>query len=421
MPTRRMTSRKSQRYAEPLEQAIEMALAPGTFIHDRECFSYTNDDSSGSFGQVVGDLYCGWVRARQAMGASPDDTAVKLIEWMDDDDYGFCYRLEQDLVRVFDKRTHAAFTKICRARFDEAGTRAPKSGAGYRDRAESIRHRFGDILRYLYEARKDVAAYVALAEQTEVSAEDCHAVARMLAARRKPEDALAWVARGKDIDGKTQYGSTVGHRLVELERELLVKLKRGDEALEAAWEDYRRHPCSFTYEDLMKYVPKPQRAEWHEKAIEAAKDAELYHAMDLLVATKEATRLADLVRGTSDRALTELSHSVTEPAAEMLEKEHPVLAARLWLAQGLRIVEAGKSKYYRAALSNLERAKDCFERAGLEAVWQERAHRIRADHKRKSSFMQDFEKLLDGAGPSTRPSFMERAKARFRDRSRKTS
>ncbi|MEE4271895.1 MAG: hypothetical protein V2I67_09475, partial [Thermoanaerobaculales bacterium] len=33
-------------------------------------------------------------------------------------------------------------------------------------------------------------------------------------------------------------------------------------------------------------------------------------------------------------------------------------------AQGLRIVNANKSKYYDAALSNFESAKSCFERAG---------------------------------------------------------
>ena len=80
-----------------------MVLNPGAFITDRACFSFVSeldevaakiarlvssdparavilyetflaacyvkieelDDSSGSFGQFVDDLYCGWIKARQ--------------------------------------------------------------------------------------------------------------------------------------------------------------------------------------------------------------------------------------------------------------------------------------------------------------------------------------------------------------------
>lgn len=89
------------------------------------------------------------------------------------------------------------------------------------------------------------------------------------------------------------------------------------------------------------------------------------------------------------------------------------LAARLWRAQGLRIVNAKKSKYYDAALSNFERAKRCFDRAGLAAEWQKIVSQVRADHHRKTGFTSDFERLVAGAGPSDGPSFLERAKARW--------
>ena len=37
------------------------------------------DDSSGSFGQFVCDLFCGWIEARQAGLANPDDTVDRLL------------------------------------------------------------------------------------------------------------------------------------------------------------------------------------------------------------------------------------------------------------------------------------------------------------------------------------------------------
>ena len=88
------------------------------------------------------------------------------------------------------------------------------------------------------------------------------------------------------------------------------------------------------------------------------------------------------------------------------------LAARLWRAQGMRIVGAKKSEYYNAALSNFERAMRCYAKAGLTAEWEETVNRIRTEHHRKTGFMPGFEDLAAGCGPSNKPSFLERAKAR---------
>jgi hypothetical protein len=450
-------TRKPSTKADPIEQEIELALNPGVFIPDRACFSFTSDldevaakiaklttsdsaravtlyetflaasyskveeldDSSGSFGQFVDELYCGWIKARQAEGANPDETASRLLAWMDDDEYGFCYHLEKDAAKVFNKANLAAFVTQIRVRFDAAEKATTKTDSTFKDRPEYLRRRWGEVLRTLYAAQKDVAAYIALAEETGLTAQDCHAIAALLAARRKPEEALAWVERGIDLDKKTPHGSMASHDLAKLKRELLTKLGRGNEALDAAWADYRQHPSKYSYDDLMKFVPKAERAKWHEKAIDAAKGADLHSAIDLLVATKEMDRLADLVRQASDHALESLSHYTTEPVAKKIEKTHPDLAARLWRAQGLRIVNAKKSKYYDAALFNFESAKRCFERAGLHAEWQKTVSQVRADHHRKSGFMSGFERLVEGTGPSDEPSFMEQAKARWGERHRR--
>ena len=131
--------------------------------------------------------------------------------------------------------------------------------------------------------------------------------------------------------------------------------------------------------------------------MEATADADLHSLIELLLATKEVDRLADLVRQTDDVELEDLSHYTTEPVAKKFEKSHPDLAARLWRAQGMRIINAGKSKYYTAALSNFQRAKRCFERAGLTARWEATVAQVRADHRRKSGFMPGFENLVAGA------------------------
>lgn len=237
---------------------------------------------------------------------------------MDDDPYAFCYEIEKDVAAAFDQAGLAAFEKLSRARF-EAASEEP---AGYEHR------RWSDILRAIYCAQRDIQAYIALTEQTGLKPEDCLAVAKLFAPR-KPEEALAWVERGRTLDREKPFRSGAVYDLDKLHRELLTRLGRQNEALEAAWADFRKHPSRFTYDDLMKFVPKAERREWHEKALNAAKGADLHSLLELFIETKEMERLAELVRGSSEEALEKVSHYATEPAAKRLEKGHPDLAARL--------------------------------------------------------------------------------------------
>jgi hypothetical protein len=223
------------------------------------------DDSSGSFGMFVADLFCGWVKARQPVGADPKETAAWLLAWMDDDPYGFCSGLEKDVAGVLSKAGLAALARQVRARFDAQvppGRQALGLGPAY------ARRRWGEALRALYFAQKDIAAYTELTEETGLTARDCHAIATMLAARRKREEALAWAERGIEIDASTPLGSMAGHELADLKRGLLRKLGREDEAVASAWADFCEHPSTYSYRGLMKFVPRQDRPAWHERAIE---------------------------------------------------------------------------------------------------------------------------------------------------------
>jgi hypothetical protein len=73
---------------------------------------------------------------------------------------------------------------------------------------------------------------------------DCHTIATIFQAKRKPIDALVWVERGLGIETGNKYG--VGYGLGEMRRALLVKLGRRAEALDSAWAGYRDD--KFTYE-----------------------------------------------------------------------------------------------------------------------------------------------------------------------------
>ena len=138
-----------------------------------------------------------------------------------------------------------------------------------------------------------------------------------------------------------------------------MKLGRGDEALDSAWAELQAHPNKFTYEELICYVPKLERASWHERAMVAAERGDLASLIELWIAVKETERLAERLARAGDRELEELSHFVTEPAAKALVRTHPEVAAKVYRALCMRILNAGKSKYYHAALASVEEARRC--------------------------------------------------------------
>lgn len=363
------------------------------------------DDSSGDYGRFGGSLFCSWVTARQAADADPGETVDRLFAWMVHDQYGFWHGLEEDLTSVLD----AAGQQACIVRIKQM----LGSGDDPQARAAYHRVRLDGLLRAIYVAQRDTGSYLALAEETGITAKDCVAVASMFAAEQEHDRALEWVERGFELDAAEHLGSIADHDLRDLQRQLLTRLGRHGEAVQAVWADFERSPSTYAYEALMEYVPEGERPDWHAKAIEAAVGgSSLYGAVPLLVESKETAHLARLIDRCTDEDLEHGSYSVSQ-AAQALAEDYPRQAARLWRAMSVDIVNRGKSKYYGAALDHFERAKRCYAAAGLEGDWEELVDWVRANHSRKRGFMAGFEEVVAGTEPEPEPSFLERAKARW--------
>ncbi len=294
------------------------------------------------------------------------------------------------------------------------------SAAGKReDRALNYNcDRWGQMLRAIYSEQRSIQKYLDLTERTGLTQADCEAIATMFQVKRKPDDALAWLERGIQMEKPDPFQLGASHKLAEMRRALLAKLGRGNEALDSACAEFQTHPGEFAYAELIRYVPKAERGVWHEKAMVASEQGDLASLIDLWLGAKEMDRLVARLGLASDTQLEGLSHYVTEPAAKRLAKTHPGVAAKVFRALCMRIIDAGKSKYYDAALSNLEKAKSCYRSAGLDAQWQVLAAEIRRYHFRKSAFMPGFERIDRDAGPEREPSFLDRARGRWASRAR---
>jgi hypothetical protein len=91
-----------------------------------------------------------------------------------------------------------------------------------------------------------------------------------------------------------------------------------------------------------------------------------------------------------------------------LAKKQPLAAAKLYWALGLRILNAGKTKYYDAALDHLEKSHDLYCGAGQASEWEALVRSVRAAHSRKSGFLSAFEQLASGKTQRF-PSFADQA------------
>src|SRR5438552_3222384 len=87
------------------------------------------------------------IRLSSVPGADPDDTAQRLLAWMDDDPYGFAYDLEKDAAQVLDRAGLQAFEKKARARFDGSEIAPRAENPSQRESREYIRRRWGTVLR----------------------------------------------------------------------------------------------------------------------------------------------------------------------------------------------------------------------------------------------------------------------------------
>lgn len=430
-----------------MEKTIEAALSPGRFISYNAAWSFVGDlqnvaddlgkiiptepegaarlyeifiaachekadeidDSGGNFGMLVEELFRGWIKARQGADHAPDEIARSLLSWMEHDRYGFCYDLDSEAAKVLDKKGLNAFVRQIRSKFESSPTRGDEE----KHSSEYARRRWGGALKTLLAAQRNVDAYIAVCGQTELEVGDCMEIAKIYKSRRRYEDALSWVEKGLKIaraDSRTSYRE---YELGGLKRTLLAKIGRTKDALQSAWSEFEAHPSAFTYKELMRYVPLEEKTVWHQKAMAASDKGDLSCLFELSIENKEYHRLVSRLRRTTDDELADLSHYQTEPVARKLERSHPDISARVYRALCMRIVDAGKSKYYDAALDHIEHAKKCYLKAGLDAYWQAVVADVRKRHFRKKGFIAGFEDIVTGAARHVEPPFLERARARW--------
>lgn len=391
------------------ERAVELyeAFLAGCYEKIEEC-----DDSGCNLSMFWDDLFCGWVKARQAAGLPAAETVQQILKWKKNDPYGFCCDIEKDVAKVLDDDAYEMLIAHFRSAVEDglADLQAPKPGAIF-EYDNSIRLP-AMAMKDIYSARGDVASFAALCEQIGLSPKDCEHLAEIEKSSRHWKQALGWVEKGLELEPIRNWHNEAAFSLRHMKPEILSHLGRKEDALVQIWAEFEQYPSELLYEELMRYAPKSDKSMWHERAMESAKTGDLGVFMDLCVKTKEWTRLADRVHAANHDELEAVSHYHSEAASQKLVKRDAVAAAKLCRAMGFRILNAKKSKYYDNALANFENARDLYRKAGLVSEWDALVATVRADHSRKYGFIPGFERIASGESVDS-PSFAERAKSRW--------
>lgn len=133
--------------------------------------------------------------------------------------------------------------------------------------------------------------------------------------------ALHWVEKGLALEPLRDWRNESSYSLAHLKPNILAKLGRKEAALDSTWEDFEKEPCDMAYEHLMEHVPRSQKARWHLRAMQAARQkSQLAQFTDLCVQVREWETFAARIRAATNEDLEALSHYSAEPAARALAK-----------------------------------------------------------------------------------------------------
>ena len=443
---------KKKRNADPLISQIELVLDLGQFIsynqswdfvHDLEdikekiddlmesgeadrtvrlyemflsgCYEKVEevDDSGGNLGMFFQDLFLSWITARQEAGHPAEETVGDILNWMENDDYGFCHDIEKEVAKVLNKAGFLLFRQHFQDRFEEAFAPFESRETRYIYDYPAAVYLSANTLKDIYVAKKDVKAYLALCEKVGTTPKDCENIASLQKTKRHYEDALIWTEKGLKLEKAREWGNQSSYQLTDIRQELFNKLGRREDALESAWTEFMEYPSKIGYDRLRKYVRKEDFRHWHEKAIQEAKKNSLSAFIEICTAAKDWGVLSEHIVDVETDELEKISHYTTEKAAKGLTRKHAQAAAKIYAALGMRIIKSGKSKYYGYALEHFRNSKKLYEKAGCEQMWLALVDRVRKDHSRKYSFIGDFEEIAAGHRPELPESFEKRAKKRW--------
>ena len=378
------------------EQLFELynVFLAGCFEKAEEIF-----DDLCSFETFVRNLFPDWVVAAQ-ISMSPEVLLKRLENWENSDDYGLASGVWLTVVPYLNAESLICLLSSLHKKLIEHKSE------------EYVFKSSIELIKAIYMRQCDIDSYVELTKKYGLCSNDYLSLANMYISKKQSEKSFSWVVKGFALT-KRDYSLNL-YALKKLKRELLLDFGRDDEALEDAWIEFSKKPSEYSYDDLKKYTGLKSEETIDRRVIALLEKCSVGDAVEVCVHIGEIDVLARRIESARRSTLKGLSHFRTEPAAEILEKDYPYVSAKLYECLGIRIVDQAKSKYYTEAHQHLRKSKELYEKAGHTAKWKRVIDYVRQYHKRKYSFMGEFERIIVGKPEKRCPSFSQRIEKRLK-------
>lgn len=343
------------------------------------------DDSSGSLGMFMDDLFVAWTRCCVVVDLPVGEFLRKIAHWQKVDDYGLSHDLEKTVIPALSIKYSQA---LCKS-LEEKGAGGDRHAA--------------DTIKKILASSKDTQALITFCENSGTDDGDCLALASIFYENKQFDNALDWIEKG------LRFGSFRNeYELKKLKRAALCASGRGTEAVSEAWVDFEKSPSFFRLETVLESAPADLHAALKEKALPFFASAEIGDGAVGLHRLGEFELLLSRLKAANVDELQKISYSDAIPMAEALAEYGPQEAARLYIAHALLILIDKRSKAYHHAHNYLAEAKRLLELSSELALWERLVIQVRQEHRLKSSFMPGFERIVAGKGAPREPTFSER-------------
>lgn len=372
----------SGRAAQALELA-DYAMRRGLAAYER------TDDSDGGFGELLHEiavLHLDACRAARPAGEVPG-AALYELQMLDQWDFFDI----ADYAPLLDKEGLARY----RALVEEAWRKVPERAPGERREPDLRRLLLSHLMEALARLDGDTDALVAVKRRDLSSPYAFLAIAEILAAAKRHDEALAWAERGRKA-----FPKDPDPRLVAFLVGAYRRARRNGDATALAWDDFACRPSLDAYKLLRSACGAREWPAWRDKALAR-----------LRVETKKAERrvhywspgnslLVEILlhEGDGDAALAEAraggcTEALWMKLAQAREASHPAEAAEIYRARIDPIIARTNNAAYDEAAKLTARIRGLMKRAGKEKECGEWLDALRSRHKAKRNLMKRLEEV----------------------------
>lgn len=391
------------------------------------------DDSGAHLAMFIDGLFQSLIVALRETNIPKEEALKRVLAWSNRDDCGYCDNVEEEMLRVLNEQEVMAYRNMIEGNIlrelEEANKDNNESISGNNPfssnnkKVNRCHSQQAAILKELYKKQNDENAYIKLCDNSIWEISDYYEMALIYENQQQFAIAFDWLSKGMSGVAANPH-HPCSSNMERMSRRLLLKLGRWQEAIEKAWEKFIEYPSVFKYQDLGECWPldddkdkESVKVEWYQKALAIIdENASLDNKIEFYLQFNEIELLTKFVANASDEQLGQIGHNRGEKMAVLLKDQYPLLAARVYRAQGMRIVENKKSKYYDKAAEYLYLAKQLYCQNGQAKEWDKIVNTILVEHKRKSGFMAEFNNVLNDQPPRRVPSFQERVQMTLNNR-----